>query len=143
MRDYKEISNDIGGNLRSYASGDGSISFSWERRGRGLGEVVTPTHISLWRREFKRLPKLEILNKISGAVLYTPVTRVDTSTLVIEGKILTYERDDTFTAEKRYIVYLKGEEDPYHVGNDYSLKVNFYLKNETEILRQEKDGVFS
>ena len=142
MRTYKEFAEANGGDLNPYASGDGSISFTWSRYRTSLGIPVTPTHISLWRDFSNRFPKLEILNKKSGAVLFAPVTRIDENTLTLEGEIYTYEKDVEFTAEARHIITLRGEDNPYNHGSCEALAINFYLRNEKEILRQQKEGLY-
>jgi len=141
MRTYKDIADDIGGYLYAYASGDGSISFTWSNYKSSLGERVTPSHINLWREFSQRFINLRIFNKMSGAVLYTPVTRIDENTLVMDNKIYQYVLDKTFTADVRYLIFDKME--PFHVGNCKALAINFFLNNEKEIRRQEEFGVYS
>ena len=131
---YERLAKDVGGNLTSYASGDGSISFSWEDQHRHyINLKVTPEHIKLWRNQYHRFLNLEILDLPQGACLYNPVKRLDEQTLVMENEVYTYKEDSAFTAEKRYLVYDKEEDAPYHVGSSKALTLNFWLRYEKEI----------
>ena len=139
---YRFFRESIGADLNAYASGDGSISFVWSRFGTATGEPVTPTHVSLWQKEFNRFTTLKIMNTKGGVKLYNPVTRIDGNTLVMNNRIYTYKKDESVTACDLYTVFDKEDSLPFSDGNVTAMQINFFLRNEQEILRQEREGLY-
>ncbi len=121
----------IGAELFCYASGNGALSFVYERGGKATGDTVTYRDVK-WFVEHRK-PELKSwmigrFSELGPYFLFKPVTRTGPDELNVGGRAYRYER-----AGLQLWVY-STDHDKRVVNNlDIRAQINFYLDHEKEL----------
>lgn len=71
--------------LKCYASGDGSLSFTWEYKDKALNDEVTETHIKEWLVDHHEYAYMRLVYVNHGWKLLYPITRKSENLLKFES----------------------------------------------------------
>jgi len=130
MNYLEQRSHDLGAKLKHYASGDGSLSFVWDNRGKATGDAVTMKDAQAFMAaNFDFFEGWKLLDRYGIPKAYKPVERISFDVVAI-GTMRRYYR--YVMGPRGLDIYELGQDnDTYHVKNLNIIgQIQFFLENE-------------
>lgn len=126
---------DTGEDLTFYGSGNGALSFCWQRNGKATGRQVTLEEAERLKDLQDYLSNYQMIVIYGIPYAYEPVLRLDQEHVVYNAKKYRYTRQH----EQSFNVFYFDEEDQQeHEVKNLNIKgaIMFFVNNEEEIRKE-------